>query len=215
MPEAPVKNAPGTSIWVKLKLAAFAEEPAAIGAMTRKATMESIVQQEFDGRVPSDFTSMTFLPLAYIGIHQIPGRLAAIFRAIGAHRHLVAWIGGAGALSPTRVPGHAVRTYSGRPRSSIRFSTSAAMATSLACLPSVWKCSPLPMTRFHLEMSASTRARQLYPDTLCQPIRPRSAMHRRWASRCVGAVSAVSLGTAFARGGTTTPAAGWRVATSA
>src|SRR4051812_13421165 len=27
--------------------------------------------------------------------------------------HLVAWIDGAGALSPTRVPGHAIRTYSG------------------------------------------------------------------------------------------------------
>jgi hypothetical protein len=50
------------------------------------------------------------------------------------------------------------------------------------------------MTRFHLEMSASTRARQLCPDTLCQPMRPRSAMHRRWASRCVGAVSAVARG---------------------
>ena len=47
-------------------------------------------------------------------------------------RHLVAWIGGMDALSPTHVSGHAVRTYSGRPRSSIRFSTSAAMATSLA-----------------------------------------------------------------------------------
>ena len=33
------------------------------------------------------------------------------------------------------------------------------------------------MTRFHLEMSASTRARQLYPDTRCQPMRPRSAIH--------------------------------------
>lgn len=49
----------------------------------------------------------------------------------------VAWIGGVGALSPTRVPGHAMRTYSGRPSSSIRFSTSAAMATSLACRSSV------------------------------------------------------------------------------
>src|SRR5215217_2701392 len=37
----------------------------------------------------------------------------------------VAWIGGVGALSSTRVPGHAMRTYSGRPSSSIRFSTSA------------------------------------------------------------------------------------------
>jgi hypothetical protein len=49
--------------------------------------MESIVQQEFNDRVLSAFVSMTFLPLAYIGIHQIPGRLAAIFRAIGARRN--------------------------------------------------------------------------------------------------------------------------------
>src|SRR3954454_17642761 len=44
-------------------------------------------------------------------------------RLVPALRHLVAWIGGMDALSPTRVPGYAVRTYSGRPRSSIRFST--------------------------------------------------------------------------------------------
>jgi exopolysaccharide production protein ExoY len=37
-------------------------------------------------------------------------------------------------------------------------------------------------------------------------------MHRRCRSRCVGAVCAASLGTAFARGGTTTAAAGWRAA---
>src|SRR5919112_7757 len=123
-------------------------------------------------------------------------------------RHLVAWIGGVGALSPTRVQDHAMRTYSGRPSSSMRFSTSAAMATSVACRLSVWKRSPSPMTRFHLEMSASTRARQLYPEAFCQPIRPRSAIHRRCRSRCVGAISAASLGTAFARGGTTTAAAG-------
>src|SRR4051812_50066676 len=56
----------------------------------------------------------------------------------GRARHLVARIGGVGVLSPTRVPGYAMRTYSGRPSPSIRFSTSAAMATSLACRPSVW-----------------------------------------------------------------------------
>jgi hypothetical protein len=122
---------------------------------------------------------------------------------------LVARIGGVGALSPIRVPGYAMRTYSGRPSSSIRFSTSAAIATSVACRPSVCERSPSPMTRFQREISASTRARQPYPDALCQPMRPRSAMHRRWRSRCVGAVSAVSLGTAFARGGTTTAASGW------
>src|SRR3954462_2901997 len=84
--------------------------------------------------------------------------------------------------------------------------------TSIACCPSVWKRRPSPTTRFHREMSDSTRARQLYPEARCQPRRPRSAIHRRSRSRCVGAVSAVLLGTAFARGGTTTPEAGWQAA---
>jgi hypothetical protein len=97
----------------------------------------------------------------------------------------------------------------------MRFSTSAAMDISAARRPSVRERSPSPMTRFHLETPASTRARQLYPDVLCQPMRPRSAMHRRWASRRVGAVSAASLGTAPERGGTTTAAPEWRAATSA
>ena len=66
----------------------------------------------------------------------------------------VAWVGRSGASSPTRVPGHAMRTYSGRPRSSMRFRTSAAMATSVACRPSVRDRSPSPTTRFHLEQFA-------------------------------------------------------------
>src|SRR3954470_8318382 len=45
--------------------------------------------------------------------------------------------GGVGALIPTRVPGYAVRTYSGRPRSNIRFRMLVAMAISVACRPSV------------------------------------------------------------------------------
>src|SRR4051812_41936526 len=72
-----------------------------------------------------------------------------------------------------------MRTYSGRPRSSMRFSTSAAMDTSVACRPSVRDRRPSPMTRFQRATSDSTRARQLYPDAFCQPMRPRSAMHRR------------------------------------
>src|SRR3954464_11718967 len=128
--------------------------------------------------------------------------------------YLVAWIGGTGALNPTRVPGYAMRTYFGRPSSSIRFSTPTAMATSLACRPSVCARSLSPMTRFQRDTSDSTRARHPYPDTRCQPMRPRSAMHRRCRSRCVGAVPAVSLGTAFARGGTITSASGCRVMTS-
>jgi hypothetical protein len=58
----------------------------------------------------------------------------------------------------------------GAPRSSIRFSTSAAMATSVACRPFVRELSPLPMTRFHLETLHSTRARQLCPEAFYQPI---------------------------------------------
>src|SRR3954471_23770090 len=93
-------------------------------------------------------------------------------------------------------------------RHSMRVAAVVHTIPSLACRPSVCTCSPSPMTRFHLEISASTRARQLYPEARCQPMRPRSAIHRRCASRRVGAVSAAALGTAFARGGTTTAAAG-------
>ena len=63
--------------------------------------------------------------------------------------------------------------------------------------------------------SASTRARQLYPEALCQPMRPRSAMSRRCRSPRIGAVPAVSLGTALERGGTMTSASGCRAATPA
>src|SRR3954453_4185718 len=38
-----------------------------------------------------------------------------------ADPRLVAWVGGVGALSPPRVPGYVMRTYSGGPSSSIRF----------------------------------------------------------------------------------------------
>ena len=55
----------------------------------------------------------------------------------------------------------AMRTYSGRPRSNMRFSTSAAMATSVVWRPSVCERRPSPMTRFQRDTSASIRARQL------------------------------------------------------
>ena len=50
------------------------------------------------------------------------------------------------------------------------------------------------------------------PNT-CQAMRPGSVRCRRWRSRCVGAGSAVSRGTAFARGGTMMAASGWRTVT--
>ena len=47
-------------------------------------------------------------------------------------QHCVARVGGANGLSLTLIRGHATRTYSGRPRPSMRFSASAAIATSVA-----------------------------------------------------------------------------------
>src|SRR4051812_36819087 len=64
-------------------------------------------------------------------------------------------------------------------------------------------------------VSASAILSEIGSDTFCQPILPFSAISSRWRSRCVGAVSAVALGTAVERGGTTTSASGWRSATSA
>src|SRR3954452_22700616 len=95
-----------------------------------------------------------------------------------------------------------MRTYFGRPRSSMRFRTWAATSISVARRSSVCERSSSPITRLNRPMVASARARQLYPDAFCHPMRPFSAMSWRWRSRCVGAVSAVALGTAVERGGT-------------
>jgi Transposase DDE domain len=84
-----------------------------------------------------------------------------VYAEVAARHQLVARVDGVGAWSPTRVPGHAMRTYSGRPRSSMRFSAPAAIATSVARRPSVCERSPSPITRFQRPISASTKARRL------------------------------------------------------
>jgi hypothetical protein len=82
---------------------------------------------------PTGFDWMRLLlSMSIIGWHTIALSYGSHVERFYLISHLVAWIGGAGALSPTCVPGYAMRTYSGRPRSSIRFSTSTAIATSLA-----------------------------------------------------------------------------------
>src|SRR5215213_8128788 len=88
----------------------------------------------------------------------------------------------------------------GRTDDSIRLRATAFLMFSLALKGAstdvawIGDAGALSPTRFHREMSDSTRARQLYSDTLCQPMRPRSAIHRRCRSRCVGAISATALG---------------------
>ena len=59
---------------------------------------------------------------------------------------------------------------------------------------------PSPIICLNRPMAASARARLVVPEVLCQAERPCSAMRCRWRSRCVGAVTAVSLGTAEDRG---------------
>src|SRR4051794_13042810 len=71
-----------------------------------------------------------------------------------------------------------------------------ATSNSVARRSSVCARNLSPITCFHLPMPASARARFVYPDAFCQAMRPWSAMCLRWRSRCVGALSAVSLGTA-------------------
>src|SRR3954452_10907488 len=56
--------------------------------------------------------------------------------------------GGRGKGAPTPSVNYATRTESGRPRSSIRLRTWAAMATSVTRASSLWKRSPSPMTCF-------------------------------------------------------------------
>ena len=73
----------------------------------------------------------------------------------------------------------------------------------------------VPMTRFQRLKNASTKARTLYQEDFCQGMHPYSAMCWRCRSRGVGSVSAVALGTAVDRGGTTTAASGVCPATSA
>jgi len=66
------------------------------------------------------------------------------------------------------------------------------------------------------DLLGSPDARLVQPDAFCQAARSCSAMpgeplgstHCRWRSRCVGSVSAVSLGTAEERGSTMIAAAG-------
>src|SRR3954466_10453573 len=88
----------------------------------------------------------------------------------------------------------------------MRLRTWAATSTSVARRSSVCARNLSPITCFHRPMAASALARFVYPDALCQAPRPWSAICWRWRSRCVGALSAVSLRTAVARRGTTTHA---------
>lgn len=72
----------------------------------------------------------------------------------------VAWVDGADALSPSLFQGYAMRTYSAHLRLSMRFSTSAAITTLLACRPSAGKHRP---SRLHNAVPGSTSTCQPYP----------------------------------------------------
>src|SRR3954447_22487700 len=68
---------------------------------------------------------------------------------------------GRGRTGPYPVRGHAMRTDSGCPSSSMRLSAWTPTLTSVTRRRSVRACSPSPITRLYREMAASARARAL------------------------------------------------------
>ncbi len=111
---------------------------------------------------------------------------------------------GCGRSCPCPVCDQAVRTEIGRPNSSMRLSAWTAMRTLVARRGSVRERSPSPTPCLNRPMVASARARMVWPDASCQAAQPCLVMsgeppgstNCKWRSRCVGAVSAVSPGTA-------------------
>ena len=99
----------------------------------------------------------------------------------------------------------ATRTEFGRPRSSIRLRTWAAMATSVARASSLWKRSPSPMTCFQRANWPSTRALSIIAAVALPGHSPFPGDRLDVAVALGGSVSAVALSTASARGGTTSP----------
>ena len=83
---------------------------------------------------------------------------------------------GSGRTDPNPVRVQAMRTYFGRPSSSIRLSTWTATFTSVARRSSVRERNPSPITRLYRLIAVSARARFTYPEAFCQAMRPRSAM---------------------------------------
>src|SRR3954471_18694900 len=77
------------------------------------------------------------------------------------HGHCVAWVGVAGAPAPTPSGGQAMRTDSGRPRSSMRLRAWTPTLTSVTRRRLVRECSPSPITRLNRPTVASARARAL------------------------------------------------------
>ena len=68
---------------------------------------------------------------------------------------------GSGGTGPYPVRGQAMRTDSGRPRSSMRLRAWTPTLTSVTRRRLVRECSPWPITRLYREMAASARARAL------------------------------------------------------
>jgi len=120
--------------------------------------------------------------------HGSSGRPSATSGA----RHFVARISSRAKSAP-RIHFHLRRTYSGRPSSSMRFSDTTAMASSVVCRPSVRERSA---SHDHSLVAADIRLHQGTPIVTRCPLpatRPRSAISCRCRSRFVGAVSAVAL----------------------
>ena len=99
------------------------------------------------------------------------------------------------------------------PRLVIRLMTAQAARASAFCADRDRARRLRPMRTLYLSIATTTNDLLRYWTARCQPSRPRSAITWIWRSRWLGAVSAVSLTTAVARGGMMTSAFGACAAT--
>jgi len=106
----------------------------------------------------------------------------------------------------------ATRTETGFAVRIIVFSTATAMATSPVWSGRLRARSLGPIRCLYRAIAVSAWFLLPYPVAFCHPMRPRSAMSWMWQSRWLWAPpsSLFELGTADARGGTTTSGDGWR-----
>ncbi len=105
-----------------------------------------------------------------------------------------------------------MRTETGFAVRIILFSTATAMATSPPCAGKLRARSLGPIRCLYLNMAVSAWFLLPYPVALCHPMRPRSVISWMWRSRRLWVLQSPpsELGTADARGETTTSGGEWR-----
>jgi hypothetical protein len=139
-----------------------ARHPQAAGAVCARALRPPLLSRDDpDSPAPPQAVVEESQEAAGTGQPRAAGGLCRTAPGLAGRRHCVARVGVADAPAPTPFRGHAMRTDSGRPSSSMRLSAWTPTLTSVTRRRSVRACSPSPITRLYREMAASARARAL------------------------------------------------------